>query len=137
MILMPIGTSMTMLPVLLAAMSLPAVTIAAVRGPAADDIYAVMGAVIASILAVMEAIQKRRDYFHLVSTFLGSAAIGALVPGPAFHLLSHMGVIKAESTVFTLWQTWAVSGFLLGLNGWWLIHKLNDRLKDFVDRFKK
>lgn len=137
MIFMPIGTSLSILPVLLAAMSLPTLTIAAVRGPAADDIYAVMGAVLAAILALMDAVQKRRDYFHAASTFLGSSVIGALAPGPVYHLLSYIKLIPADAVIFTLWQTWAIAGFFFGLNGWFLIHKTNDRIREFIDKFKK
>lgn len=134
---MPLGTSLSILPVILAAMSLPTVAVIAVKGPGVDDIYAVLGAIIASILAVMEALQKRRDYFHAVSTFLGSAVIGAFAPGPVYHLLAYMKVIPENAAVFGLWQTWAIAGFAFGLNGWYIIHKGNDRIKDFVDKFKK
>ena len=134
---MPLGTSFSILPVLLAAMSLPTLTVAAVRGPAADDIYAVLGAVLAAILALMDAVQKRRDHFHAASTFLGSSVIGALAPGPVYQLLVHMALIPKENTLFNLWQTWAIAGFFFGLNGWFLIHKTNDRIRDFIDRFKK
>lgn len=134
---MPLVTSFSILPVLLAAMSLPTLTVAAVRGPAADDIYAVMGAVLAAILALMDAVQKRRDHFHAASTFLGSSVIGALAPGPVYQLLVHMAFIPKETSLFNLWQTWAIAGFFFGLNGWFLIHKTNDRIRDFIDRFKK
>lgn len=137
MILMPLGTSFSLLPVLLAAMSLPTLTIAAVKGPATDDIYAVLGAVLAAILALMDAVQKKRDYFHAASTFLGSSVIGALAPGPVYHLMGYMQLIKVDAVIWTLWQTWAIAGFFFGLNGWFIIHKANDRIRDFVDRFKK
>jgi predicted membrane protein len=134
---MPIGTSLSILPVLLAAMSIPTLTVAAVKGPAADDIYSVMGAVLAAILALMDAVQKRRDHFHAASTFLGSSVIGALAPGPVYHLLSHIKLIPSDAVLFSLWQTWAIAGFFFGLNGWFLIHKTNDRIREFIDRFKK
>lgn len=134
---MPIGTSLSILPVLLAAMSLPTLTVAAVKGPAADDIYAVLGAVLAAILALMDAVQKRRDYFHAASTFLGSSVIGALAPGPVYHLFGYMQLIKTDAALWTLWQTWAITGFFFGLNGWFIIHKLNDRIREFIDKFKK
>jgi predicted membrane protein len=118
-------------------MSLPTVAVIAVRAPGVDDIYAVLGAVVASILAVMESLQKRRDYFHAVSTFLGSGFVGAFAPGPVYHLLAHLKWIPADAAMFGLWQTWAIAGFVFGLNGWYLIHKTSDRLRDFVDKFKK
>jgi hypothetical protein len=133
---MPLTTSLSILPVILAAMSLPTVAVIAVKGPIVDDIYAVLGAIVASILAVMESLQKRRDYFNAVSTFLGSAVVGAFAPGVVYHTLSYMKWIPADAAVFGLWQTWAISGFLFGLNGWYIIHKTNDRLRDFVDKFK-
>jgi H+/Cl- antiporter ClcA len=134
---MPAGTSFFVLIPIITAMSLPTVAIAAVRGPATDDIFACFGAVIASILAVMDALQKRRDYFHAVSTFLGSSVIGAFLPGILFHAASYAKLITPEAQVWSLWQTWAFCGFVMGMNGWYIIHRLNDRLRDFVDRFKK
>jgi len=134
---MPLATSLSILPFILAAMSLPTFAVIAVKGPGVDDIYAVLGAVVASILAVMESLQKRRDYFHAVSTFLGSAVVGAFAPGPVYYLLAHLKWIPADAAMFGLWQTWAIAGFIFGLNGWYLIHKTSDRLRDFVDKFKK
>lgn len=134
---MPIGTSALALFPLLVAASLPAMTIAAVKGPATDDIYAVMGAVIASILAVMESFQKKREYFHAASTFLGSAVIGAFAPGPLYHILGYLGIVSPDAQVWKLWQTWALCGFLMGLNGWFIIHKSSDHLRSFIDRLKK
>jgi predicted membrane protein len=122
---------------MIAAMSLPTVAVIVVKGPGVDDIYAVLGAVVASILAVMESLQKRRDYFHAVSMFLGSGFVGAFAPGPVYHLLSHLKWIPADAAMFGLWQTWAIAGFIFGLNGWYFIHKTSDRLRDFIDRFKK
>jgi hypothetical protein len=134
---MPAGTSLSLLLPLIAAMSLPTVAIAAVKGPATDDIYAVIGAVIASILAVMDAMQKKRDHFQVASNFLGSAVIGAFAPGILFHTFSYMKIIEPNAQVWMLWQTWAFCGFLMGMNGWFIINRLNDRLRDFIDRFKK
>lgn len=132
---MPIATSFSVLPVILAAMSLPTVAVIAVKGPGVDDIYAVLGAIIASILAVMDTIQKRKEYFHVVSAFLGSSVIGSFAPGVIYHTLSYAKMIPENASVFGIWQTWAISGFLFGLNGWYIIHKTSDRLRDFVDKF--
>jgi predicted membrane protein len=134
---MPAGLSLSLILPMIAAMSLPTVAVIVVKGPGVDDIYAVLGAVVASILAVMESLQKRRDYFHAVSMFLGSGFVGAFAPGPVYHLLAHLKWIPADAAMFGLWQTWAIAGFISGLNGWYLIHKTSDRLRDFIDRFKK
>ncbi len=125
---MPLATAICGLPVLAALLSLPCVAVV-VHNPDSGDAYAVLGAIIASILALIEARKKDRELGHTLSVFLGSASMGSIVPGLVYHAAVWRGWVPRDSQQLMPWQVWAFGGLLFGLNGWGLLHVANAVLR--------
>lgn len=80
--------------------------------PGGNDMVAVLGAMLATVIAVLEARKKDRNLGNTVCVVIGSSFIGSIAPGALFfNAWPHL----AER--FT-WHVWAALGFLVGLIGW-------------------
>lgn len=128
---MPILTAAITLPVLATALAIPAMTVV-IEEPRRADIYAVLGAILASLIALIEARYKARDLGPAVTNFLACAAAGAFAPKLLFLALLQSGWLTAEAPLVRAWEAWAAAGFLLGMNGWWLIHRATAALKSLL-----
>lgn len=122
---MPIVTAICSIPVLSALLSMPVATIVVAVAPASADICAVLGALIASVLTLIEARKKDRTIGHTISVFLGTASVGAFLPGLLMQLAVHRGWLTAETVAAFGWQAWAFAGLVLGMNAWWILHGIN------------
>lgn len=95
------------------------------------DIVSVLGAMLASVLAVMEARKKDRALGQTASVFLASAGFGSVLPG------SIMWTVWPDKVPMLSWHVWALMGIIAGLLGWslaaWVI-SLRSRLISFLDR---
>ena len=111
--------------------------IAVLNGPATEDIYAVIGAMLAAVVVLVDfsASSKagRRGTMQFMTVFISSAFIGSIGPGSAAHWL------MADQTTTLTWHTWAMLGFVFGLAGWVLTRSVlwvfNRRLPGAIDSF--
>jgi hypothetical protein len=126
---MPLVTAALSMPVL--AMILSTATAAIViEHPSSDDSYSILGAILASIIVLMEARSKNRPFLPSVANFLGTSAAGSICPTIGYYILVQWGWISPDKHLWTrTWQAWAAAGFVCGLNGWWLIHRGSALLK--------
>lgn len=123
---MPIVTAITSLPVLIALLTVPASGVVIATAPGAtNDICAVLGALIASVLTLIEARKKDRSIGHTISVFLGTGSVGSFLPGLLMQLAVHRGWLTAETASAFGWQAWAFAGLVLGMNAWWILHGIN------------
>jgi hypothetical protein len=111
------------------ATSIAAITI---DQPSPQDAYAIVGAILASTIALIEARYKGRDFAPAVSNFLACASIGSFAPAIAYHWAASADWIQSTTRWAHTWQAWAAAGFVAGMNGWWLIHHATAVLKDWI-----
>lgn len=111
------------------ATSIAAITI---DQPSPQDAYAIVGAILASTIALIEARYKGRDFAPAVSNFLACASIGSFAPAIAYHWASSAEWIQSTTRWAHTWQAWSAAGFVAGMNGWWLIHHATAVLKDWI-----
>lgn len=128
---MPLVTAAMSLPVLAMILAVAPAAIV-IEQPTASDSYAILGAILVSVIALMEARHKGRPFLPSVANFLGSAFAGSSFPTIAYFILVQWGWIHPEKHLWArTWQAWAAAGFISGLNGWWLIHRASALLKSF------
>jgi predicted membrane protein len=130
---MPITTAICSIPVFAALLAMPVASVI-VNHPGAADAYAVLGAMIGSIMALVEARKKDRSIAHTLSVFLGSASMGAFLPGIAYQMGIWRGWLSVESLPYITWQAWAAAGVGCGLFGWGVLHlvsRIGARMLDF------
>ncbi len=77
------------------------------------DIAAVLGAVLASVIAVIDARKKDKSTGHTVSVLIASGFLGGMLPGALLPL-------KWPDIVLP-WQAWSSIGFFTGLLGWAIV----------------
>lgn len=110
---MPVGIASIPVSVF-AAIGVPAV-VAVIIGPTSPDIYAVVGALFASVLPLLEASANNRTLGHKVSVFIASGVGGSIVPGLALYW-------KFGHDADALrWNVWAGAGVVSGLMSWSVI----------------
>lgn len=83
--------------------------------PMANDIVAVIGAILATVIVILEARKKDRTLANTITLFIGSSLIGSITPGALFY---NVWPERAES--FT-WHIWISLGFAAGLIGWLIV----------------
>jgi F0F1-type ATP synthase assembly protein I len=76
------------------------------------DIVAVLGAMLAAVIAVIEARKSDRSMPHTVAVLIASAFIGAVLPGAIIWSWWPDKVANMS------WHLWAALGFVFGLLGW-------------------
>lgn len=128
---MPILAAAFTLPVLATALALPA-TALVIEQPRITDIYAVLGAILASLISLIEARYKARDFGPSLANFIASAAAGSFAPKAGFLLLVQIGTLTHDSALVKAWEVWAFAGFICGLNGWLVISRITAALKKFL-----
>lgn len=84
----------------------------AIQAAANPDAYAVIGAMLGTVIIFLEAREKGRSWLKTASSVVGSAFCGAVLPGALLWWLAPEFAAKAN------WQIWAGTGFLCGLAGW-------------------
>ncbi len=82
--------------------------------PGPKDMYAVIGAMLATVIAILEARKQDRSFANTVCVFIGSSFIGGILPGVMF-----LNIWPERALTFT-WHVWAFIGFGFGLIGWTL-----------------
>jgi hypothetical protein len=92
--------------------SIGASTVAIVQARFDPDIVSVLGAILAAVVAVMEARKKDRSLSHTVSVFLCSSGFGAVLPG------GMMWTFFPDRVPNISWHLWALMGGVGGLLGW-------------------
>jgi predicted membrane protein len=128
---MPLLAAAFCVPVLATALAVPTVAIV-LEQPSAADAYAIIGAILASIITLMEARYKARPLLPSIANFLGSAAAGSFFPAIAYYVCMQWGWIHPDTSHWAkTWQAWAAAGFLSGLNGWLIINRTSAVLKSF------
>lgn len=122
----------------LAAIALCAVPafIAVVGGPATEDIYAVIGAMLAAVVVLVDFSGSkggRRSTMQFMTVFIASSFVGSIGPGATAHWFFE------ERAASLTWHTWAMSGFVFGLAGWVVTRSalwvFNRRLPGAIDDF--
>lgn len=137
---MPLGTTIaaSYSTVILTAICAAVASAGAVMLPDQRDAFAVSGAMLGSVLAVLEALKRGRDFRHLASVFIASSAIGGFGPGAAIHWL-----IIPEKIDEITWHVWSAAGFVFALAGWATTHacmsifmrRIPTMIEKQVDRF--
>jgi uncharacterized membrane protein len=107
---MPLGTTFTFAQVLIL---FPALIVAVLKGPETPDVYAVLGAVCATAIVVLDSKYKTRK--QTISLILGCGSVGSIAPG----LVVHFGVPHLYDSL--IWQAWAGLGLVFGGFGYALI----------------
>jgi predicted membrane protein len=130
---MPIIAAAFTVPVLATALAVPA-TALVIEHPQAADAYAVLGAILASLISLIEARYKGRDLRPALTNFLASASAGSFAPKIGFLCLVQLGTLTAESVIVKAWEVWAFAGFICGLNGWLVIHAASSALKGWLTK---
>jgi hypothetical protein len=130
---MPLLTAALTIPVLATALAIPA-TALVIEKPQAADIYAVLGAILASLISLIEARYKGRDLGPALTNFLASASAGSFAPKIGFLILVQLGTLTHESAIVRAWEAWAFAGFVCGLNGWLVIHRASAALKSLLSK---
>lgn len=130
---MPIIAAALTVPVLATALAIPA-TALVVEHPRAADVYAVLGAILASLISLIEARYKGRDLGPALTNFLASAAAGSFTPKIGFLCLVQLGTMTHESVLVKAWEAWAAAGFICGLNGWLVIHAASAALRNWLTK---
>ncbi len=113
-----------------------AVTIAASQSPDRSDMVAVLGAMLATVIATLEARKKDRTLGNTITVLVGSAFVGSVAPGAVLFTW------YADVATRLTWHVWAGLGFFSGLVGWgsmqavvnvatrvrdaWLVRKFQD-----------
>lgn len=134
---MPLVSAALSIPVLAAFLSLPAAAIV-IEQPTFSDSYAMLGAILASLITLIEGRHRGRPLLPLVANFLGSAAAGTFFPTIAFLFLVQWGWIEPAKHVWSrTWHAWSAAGFVCGMNGWWLIHRATGFMKAFEAAAKR
>jgi len=110
---MPIGTTYTLANILLI---FPAIVVAILKGPETPDVYAVLGAVCATAIVVLDAKYKTRN--ETISLIIGCGSVGSIAPG----LIIHFWFTHLYDTL--TWHAWAGLGLLFGGFGYGLIKLL-------------
>lgn len=133
---MPLITAVCSVPVIAAVAALPVIGVV-VSHPSSSDAYTVLGAVLASIVALIEARKKDRELSHTISVFLGSAAMGSFLPGIFYQIALWRQWLTESTTHFLTWQVWAFAGLLCGLNGWAMLHVINGLLRKRAEALRR
>jgi hypothetical protein len=130
---MPIIAAAFTLPVLATALAIPASALI-IEHPRAADVYAVLGAILASLISLIEARYKGRELGPSLTNFLASAAAGSFAPKIGFLCFVQLGTLTHESMIVKAWEAWAFAGFVCGLNGWLVIHSASAALKNWLTK---
>jgi hypothetical protein len=130
---MPIIAAAFTIPVLATALAVPA-TALVIEHPQAADAYAVLGAILASLISLIEARYKGREFGPCITNFIASAASGFLAPKLGFLCLVQIGTLTHESPIVRAWEAWAAAGFVCGLNGWFVIHRASAALRSLFPK---
>ena len=130
---MPLLAAAFTIPAIATALAIPA-TALVIERPQAADIYAVLGAILASLTSLIEARYKGRDFGPALTYFLASAIAGVCTPKIGFLFLVQIGTLTHESVIAKAWEAWAAAGFVCGLNGWLVIHSASATLKGWLTK---
>jgi predicted membrane protein len=95
-------------------LSLPAMAavVAALSGPDTRDAWAMTGAMLGTVIAVLEARKKDRSLASTVTVVIASAFSGAVAPG---LVVANWFPQFAERMT---WHLWSASGFAASVVGW-------------------
>lgn len=134
-------TKNTTMPFITAAASVPVIATAVWTGVAAvlvnqpniGDIWAVLGAGLGAICALIEARANNRTIWETLSVFVGSSAIGSFGPAILYGAMFWIGWISPELESVITWQWWSAAGFFFALNAWLIIHRVNKRILAAID----
>jgi MFS family permease len=107
---MPLGTTYSIAQILL---MFPALVVAMLKGPEAPDVYAVLGAVFATVIVTLDAKTKTRR--ETISLIMGCGGFGSIAPGLIIHW-----VIPHTYELLT-WHSWAFLGLVFGGFGYSLV----------------
>ncbi len=130
---MPLLAAAFTIPAIATALAIPA-TALVVEHPRAADVYAVLGAILASLISLIEARYKGRDFRPALTNFIASALAGVCAPKIGFLFLVQLGTLTHESVIARAWEAWAAAGFVCGLNGWLVIHAASATLKGWLTK---
>lgn len=99
------------------------------KGPETPDVYAVLGAVIATIMVTLDTNRKTKK--EVISQILGCSVVGAIAPG----LLIYWFLPTKYETL--TWHSWAFMGLAFGGVGYVFVkfiwYALFKRAKEIVE----
>lgn len=97
---------------ILAVIATVTATLGAIEAAANPDAFAIIGAMLGTIIIFLEAREKGRSWLKTASSVIGSAFCGAVLPGAVLWNVAPVFAGNAN------WQIWAGAGFICGLVGW-------------------
>jgi hypothetical protein len=96
-----------------------------------DDIFALTGASVATMVAAAEHRQSGRSWKDLIGIVIVTFFLGSTIPG----LISLTPMVESMFKEFRPpWQFWALSGFVCGTMGWGMYHAARPRLEIFIQK---
>lgn len=134
---MPVSTAITSV-LFLSYLGLMAPAAAVVvNHPAGTDMYAIIGAMLASAISLIYALRKEHSAGLIISVIISAAIIGGLGPGAAVDLLVMLQWLQQTTADTISWRLYALAGFVLGLGGWGIvqaIHRLMQAGTEWAER---
>ena len=97
---------------ILATMFTAFITLVTIQAAPNPDAFAVIGAMLGTIIIFLEAREKGRSWLKTATSVIGSAFCGTVLPGGLLWWFVPEFASKAH------WQIWAGAGFVCGLAGW-------------------
>ncbi len=113
-----------------------AVVSAGASSPNSEDIYAVIGAMLAAVVVLVDyggTPGGRRGTLQFMTIFISSSFVGSIGPGVTAN------TIIPETMGTLTWHVWAMLGFVFGLAGWVATRSVlwvfNRRLPGAIDNY--
>lgn len=76
------------------------------------DTFAILGAVLAAIVALLKATSEKREWTQKGIVIVGTTVVGSTAPSAAIHYWWPEAIQKL------IWQAWGLMGFISGIVGW-------------------
>jgi hypothetical protein len=140
----PLTETVSSISVIAAILLLPASMV--VSGFGSNDHYAVIGAAVAAVIAVVAVRRYDQTLPNALCVVLGSFVCGVTIPGVFINTLTWKGILDVPSHQYISWHMWTLLGLMCGLTGWAicqavyqvstkLIPSIVTKLGEWLDKF--
>lgn len=108
-----------------------------VRHPAGTDMYAIIGAMLASAISLIYALRKEHSVGLIISVIISAAIIGGIGPGALLDLAVLCGWLQQTTAETLSWRLYALAGFVLGLGGWAIVQAIHRLMQAAAERAER